>query len=142
MTARLPRGGALEVDLDDLGRAGAHEEQKLDVGPPLQQPRHDAVEFVVDVGDAGEVALLQNGGREARLGEDHHPGGGLDEMGAGARADHEEERVADLAMQPDDAGQPAKHFALAALMRDRRADGGERGVHREGSHWSEGAAGA
>jgi pimeloyl-ACP methyl ester carboxylesterase len=34
-------------------------------------------------------------------------------MRAGARADHEEECVLDLAMQPDDAGQPAEHFALS-----------------------------
>ena len=79
------------------------------------QLRHDAVEFVVGVGQAGEVALVDDGGREARLGEDHHAGGGLDQMRAGARADHQEERVLDLAVQPDDAGQAAEHLALAAL---------------------------
>ena len=39
---------------------------------------------------------------------------------AGARADDEEERVLDLAVQPDDAGQPAEHLALAALAQHRR----------------------
>ena len=80
----------------------------------------DAVELVVGVGQAGEVALLDDGGGEARLGEDHHAGGRLDQVGAGARADDEEEGVLDLAVQPDDAGQAAEHLALAALAQDRR----------------------
>ena len=83
--------------------------------------RDDAVEFVVDVGESGEIALVEDRGREARLGEDHHAGGRLDQMRAGARADDEEERVLDLAVQPDDAGQAAEHLALAALAQDRRS---------------------
>ena len=67
------------------------------------------------VGQAGQVALLDDRGREARLGEDHHAGGRLDQMRAGARADDEKEGVLDLAVQPDDAGQAAEHLALAAL---------------------------
>ena len=118
MAARLPRRRALQVDLDDLGRAGADEEKQLDVGAALQQPGDDAVEFVVDIGDPREIALFQNGGGESRLGEDHDAGGRLDEMGAGARADDEKERVADLAMQPDDAGQAAEHFVLRGFMGD------------------------
>ena len=41
------------------------------------------------------------------------------QMGAGARADDQEERVLDFAMQPDDAGQAAEYFALAALAQHR-----------------------
>ena len=66
----------------------------------------------------GKVALFQDRGGEARLGEDHHAGRGLQQMRAGARADDEEERVLDLAMQPDDAGQAAENLALAALAND------------------------
>ena len=80
--------------------------------------RDHPVELLVRVGEAGEVALVDDRGGEARLGEDHHAGGRLDEVGAGARADHEEERVLDLAVQPDDAGEPAEHRALAALLAD------------------------
>ena len=82
--------------------------------------RDDPVELVVGVGQAGEVALLDDRGGEARLGEDHHAGGRLDQVRAGARADDEEEGVLDLAVQPDDAGQAAEHLALAALAQDRR----------------------
>ena len=80
----------------------------------------DAVELVIGVGQAGEVALVDDRGGEARLGEDHHAGRRLDQVRAGARADHEEERVLDLAVQPDDAGQAAEHLALAALAQHRR----------------------
>ena len=94
----------------------------------------DPVELVIGIGEAGEIALLHDGGGEARLGKDHHAGGRLQQMGAGARADDEEEGVLHLAVQPDDAGQAAEHFALAAfaqhsvgnLGRDVAAGGGER----------------
>ena len=79
----------------------------------------DAVELLVGVGEAGQIALLHDGGGKPRLGEDHHAGGRLDEMGAGARADDEKEGVLDLAMQPDDAGEAAEHLALAALAQHR-----------------------
>ena len=89
----------------------------------------DAVEFVVGVGEAGEVALVDDRGGEARLGEDHHAGGRLDQVRAGARADDEEERVLDLAVQPDDAGQAAEHLALAALAQHRRVAAATGGLH-------------
>ena len=79
----------------------------------------DAVEFVIRVGQAGQIALVDDGGGEARLGEDHHAGGRLDQVRAGARADDQEEGILDLAVQPDDAGQAAEHLALAALAQDR-----------------------
>ena len=119
MEARLPRRGPLQVDLDDFGRAGADQKEELDVGPALEQSADHPVEFVVDVGDAGEVAFVDDRGGEARFGENHHAGRGLDEMGAGARSHDQKECVLDLAMQPDDARQPAKDLALAAFAKDR-----------------------
>ena len=116
---RQPHRGARQIELDDFGRTGADQKQQLDVRPALEQLRHDPVEFVVGIGEPGEIPLVDDRGREARLGEDHHAGRGLDEMRAGARTDDEEERVLDLAVQPDDAGQPAEHLALAALAEDR-----------------------
>jgi hypothetical protein len=118
--AREPLRRARQVELDDLGGAGAHEEEEPDVGAPLQQPADDAVEFLVRVGEAGEVALFHDRGGEARLGEDHHAGGGLDQVRAGARSHDEEEGVLDLAVQPDDAGEAAEDLALAALAQDER----------------------
>ncbi len=117
---REPLGGAMQVELDHLGGAGADEEELADVGPAGQKPRHLAVELGIGVGKAGEILLFEDGGAEARLGEDHHPRGGLQQMGAGARAHHEEEGVLHLAVQPDDAGQPAEHLTLAAFLQDRR----------------------
>ena len=40
-------------------------------------------------------------------------------MRAGARADDQEEGILDLAVQPDDSGQSAEYFPLAALAQDR-----------------------
>ena len=77
------------------------------------------VQFLVHVGHPGQIAFLDDGGGEARLGEDHDAGGRLDQVGAGAGADHQEEGVLDLAVEPDDAGQAAEDFALAALLKHR-----------------------
>ncbi len=78
------------------------------------------------VGQARQVALVDDRGGEARLGKDHDAGGRLQEVRAGAAADHEEERVLYLAVQPDDAGQPAEHFALAAFAQHRRIEAAAR----------------
>jgi hypothetical protein len=88
--------------------SGRRAEQALDL----------AVELLMGVGHAGQIAFLEDRGAEARLGEDHHAGGGLQQMRAGARADDEEERVLHLAVQPDDSGQAAEDLALAALLQD------------------------
>ncbi len=72
------------------------------------------------VGHPGEVLFLEDGGSEPGLGKDHHAGRRLQQMRAGARTDHQEEGVLHLAVEPDDAGQPAEHLALAALLQDRR----------------------
>ena len=62
-------------------------------GPALQQAGHHAVKLVIHIGAAGEVALLDDGGGEAGLGEDHDAGRRLQQVGAGAGADDEEEGV-------------------------------------------------
>ena len=80
-----------------------------------------AVEFlVIGVSQPGEVLFLHDRCAEPWFGKDHHPGGRLKEVRAGARADDQEERILDLAVQPDDPGQPAKDLALAALPQNRR----------------------
>jgi len=113
-------GGAVEVQLDDFRRARADEEQRGDVGSAIEQLRDTAIEFLVGVGQSGQVALAEDVGGEARLSEDHDAGGALDEMGACPRAHDEEERILHLAVQPDDAGQSAEDFALSALPQDRQ----------------------
>ena len=126
--ARQPGGGAGQVELDHLRRARADQEQQADVGAAGQQPVDHAIELVVRVGAPGEVALLDDRGGKARLGEDHDAGCRLQQMRAGARADDEEEGVLDPAVQPDDAGQSAEHLALALLAQDRMRGGCQR-VH-------------
>jgi hypothetical protein len=120
MFVRQTRGGPRQVELDHLGRAGAYQEQQLDVGPAGEQAIDDAVELVVAIGHPGKVALLDDRGGEPWLGEHHHAGGRLEQMRAGARTDHEEKGVLDLAVEPDDPGQPAKHFPLPAFAKDGR----------------------
>ncbi len=140
--AREPQARPREVELDHFRRAGADEEEEPDVGPPGDQPLDHPVELVLRVGEAGEIPLVEDRGGEAGLGEDHHAGRRLDQVRAGARADHEEEGVLDLAVQPDDAGEPAEHRALAALAReiDAAALGADGRVHgRPPAIWSRAA---
>ena len=142
---RQAGGRARQVELDDLRRAGAHQEQQPDVRAPLEQAGRDAVQLLVGVGQPGEVALLDDRGGEARLGEDHHARRRLEQVGAGARAHDQEEGVLDLAVQPDDAGEPAEHLALAALAQHREVRaalgrGGERAHPASPSAASAGAA--
>ena len=65
-------GCALQIQLDDFRWAGAHKEQHLDVRAAVQQAVDHAVQFVIDVGEACEVALINDGSGKARLGENHH----------------------------------------------------------------------
>jgi hypothetical protein len=99
------------------------------------------------VGQTGQIALVDDGGGEARLSEDHHPGSRLDQMRAGARADYQEKGILDLAMKPDDAGQAAENFALPAFAQYSVRIGGRGGAefgrcaHFEyPSPWPDGAA--
>jgi hypothetical protein len=75
---------ATQVELDDFRRAGAHQEQHLDVRSAFQQTRHHAVEFLVCIGQPGQVALVDDGGAEARFGKDHHAGCRLHQVRTGA----------------------------------------------------------
>ena len=141
MLRALARGGALQIDLDDFRRAGPDEKQQLDLGAALQEASDDAIELVVDVGNARQIAFVENRGRETRLGEDHHAGGGLDQMRAGSRTDDEKEGVLDLSMQPNDACQAAKHFPLTAFAQNRPIGASSDGLgraavdRRQGVHW-------
>ncbi len=114
-----PLGGLGEIELDHFGRARADQEECTDVRSPLEQRHADAVEFSVGIGQASEVSVGQDRRAEAGLGEDHHASRALQQMRTGPRADDEKEGVLHLAMQPDDAGEPAEHFALTALAQDR-----------------------
>ncbi len=107
---------AREVQLDHLGRAGADEEQLPDVRAAGEEARDFAVKLGIGVGEAGKVLFFENRRAEARFGKDHHPGGGLQQMRAGAAAHHQKEGVLHLAVQPDDPGQAAEHLALAAFL--------------------------
>ena len=73
-----------QIELDHLTRATAHQEQGADLRAPLQQLRHQAIELLVGIGKARQIALAEDRGAEARLREDHHAGGALDQVGAGA----------------------------------------------------------
>ena len=119
-----PLGGALEVELDDLGGAGPHQKEQLDVGPPREQLGHHTVELLVGIGQAGQVAVVDDGGCKARLGKDHHAGGRLNEVCAGARTHHEKEGVLYFSVQPNDAGEATKDFVLPALTQDLKRQQG------------------
>jgi hypothetical protein len=112
------RRGAFQVDLDNFGRARAHEKQQLDLGPARQKLIDDAIQFLVDVGDAGKIALVQNCRREARLGKDHHARRRLDEVSAGSRSHDKKKRILDFTMEPNDACKSAENFALPAFLDD------------------------
>jgi hypothetical protein len=116
--------GVAQVQLDHLGGAGADQEDGPDFRAPGHDLGHHTVQLFVAVRHAGQVAILQHRSREARLGEDHDARGRLHQVSAGARTDHEEKGVLDLAVQPDDGGQPAENGPLAALLLHRQ--GGQR----------------
>ena len=111
--------GAGQIELDDLGGARAHQKQSADVGAAGQQFVDDFVQLLVGIGQTRQIALVNDGGAKTRLGKNHHARRRLNQVGASARADHQKESVLDFAVQPNDAGQAAKHLALTAL-----------GVHR------------
>ena len=92
------------------------------------------------IGQSREVAFGEDRGAEAWFREYHHARRGLHEVGAGSRADHEEECVLHFSMQPDDARKATEDFALAALAEHwqnpcqwwrcrRGTDGGQRAHH-------------
>jgi hypothetical protein len=73
--AGLTSRGAFQIYLDDFGGARSNEKQQFHVRTSLEQPLDHAVEFVVDICDPGEIALVHDRSREARLGENHDAGG-------------------------------------------------------------------
>ena len=77
-----------------------------------------AVKFGIGVGEAGEILFFEDRGAEAGFGEDHHACRRLQKVRAGAGADHEEEGILHLAVQPDDPGQAAEHLMLAAFAQN------------------------
>ena len=115
---RQPFGGLVQIQLDHFGGAGADQKQLADVGAARQQARNLAVNLGLGVDQAGKVFLFKNRGAKAGFGKDHHPGGRLQQMRAGAAAHHQKEGVLHLAVQPDDSRQPAKHLTLATLFQD------------------------
>jgi hypothetical protein len=119
-------GGAREVELDHLARARPDEEERPHARPPRQQLADHAIELVVRIGHPRQVAVLEDGRGEARLGEDHHARRGLQQVRAGARPDDEEEGVLHLAVQPHDAREAAEHLALSTLAEHRQRVGRRR----------------
>ena len=81
-----------QVQLDDLARASADEEQLADIGATRAPPGHHPVEFFIGIGEASEIALLDDRGGETRLGKHHHARCRLQQVRTGARADNEKRR--------------------------------------------------
>ena len=79
-----PLGGFGEIQLDHLARAAPHQEQGADLGATLQQLRHEAIQLLVGIGQTSEIPLAKDRCAKAGLRKNHHPGGALDQVGAGA----------------------------------------------------------
>ena len=77
-------GSVAQVQLDNLGGAGTDQEQGADLGPACQHFCNGAVQFLVAVGHTRQITLSQYRSGEPWFGENHHPGGGLDQVRAGA----------------------------------------------------------
>jgi|GEM_PF-4277875 len=120
----MPGGEALccarEVELNHLRRTGTDQKQQPNVGPTPEQLINNSVKFLIRIGQAREVTVIDDGCGKARFGKDHDPGGRLNEVRAGARAHHQKEGILNLSVQPDDSGEPAEHFSLTALANDLR----------------------
>ena len=115
-----PLGRLGQIELDHLAGAGTHQKQSADLGAPLQQIGHQAIEFLIGISQTGQVPLPQDRRAEAGFGKDHHAGGALDQVGAGAGAHHQEEGIRHAAMQPHDRGEAAEHLSLAVFSPDLR----------------------
>ena len=112
-------GCAGQIQLDHLAGARAHQKQLPNIGAALQQRGHFAVKLGIGIGHAGQIFFFQNRGAKAGFGKNHHARCRLQQMGAGARPDHQEKRILHLAMQPDDRGEAAENLVLAALFDHR-----------------------
>ena len=109
-------GGVAEIQLDHFRRAARHQEYGLDIGATLNQLANHPVQLFVTIGETGEVLVLQDRRGKARFGEDHHTRRRLQQMGASAGTDHQEEGILDLAVQPDDRREPTEYRALPPLL--------------------------
>ena len=109
-----------QIELDHLARAAAHQEQGADLRAALQQLRHQSIELLIGIGQAGQIPFAEDRGAEARLGKDHHAGGALDQVRTGARTHHQKKGIRHAPVQPHDRGEPAEHLPLAALFERRR----------------------
>jgi hypothetical protein len=65
---------AREVEFDHFGRAGADEEQHLDVRAPFEQAGDHPIQLFMRIGHASQITLFHDRGGKARLGKDHHAG--------------------------------------------------------------------
>ena len=70
-----PFGRPREIELDHLTGTGAHQKQGADLGAPVEQIAHQAIELFVGIGQTGQIPFAQNRRAETGLGENHHPGG-------------------------------------------------------------------
>jgi hypothetical protein len=75
---------ARQIQLDHLRGARAHQEQHANVGAAVQQLVHHAIEFVMHIGQASQITLVDDGGAETRLGKNHHTSCRLNQVRAGA----------------------------------------------------------
>ena len=99
-------GAALQVHLEDLWRAGRAEEDRPRVVliDDRLGDREDRREYVAP----GQVVLVEHRRREPRLCEDHDAERRLQKALARPGADHEEEAVLHLVMQPPDRSERAE----------------------------------
>ena len=105
-----------QVQLDNFGRAGPDQEKKLDIWTPREEPLDRFVQLFIHIGQPGEIALIHDRGCESGLCKNHHPGRGLDQMGAGPRPDNQKKRILNLAVQPDNTRKAAEYLALPVLL--------------------------
>ena len=105
-----------QVELDHLTGAGADQKQGANFRASLEQIPHQAIEFLVGIGQAGQVPFPQDRRAEAGFGKNHHPRSRLDQVGASARAHHQEEGIGHAPMQPNNRGKAAEHLPLAVLL--------------------------
>jgi hypothetical protein len=115
---RQPLGGAGEVELDDLRRAGADEEQLLDVGAALSRRSTSRsssswASAMPARSPSSRIAVPKRGSAKIMT-----PAADCSRCAQVREPTTRKERVLHLAVQPDDAGQAAEHLALAAFLQD------------------------
>ena len=75
---------ARQIQLDHLRGARAHQEQHANVGATVQQLVHHAIEFFVHIGQACQIALVNDGCAKAWFSKNHHACSRLNQVRAGA----------------------------------------------------------